>query len=133
MTHPDTDTLLKFVLQTLGESDEPIVRDHLLTCEQCRALQQNLQNDINRLGSVNLHIEMPAPPRLPRLWRVPMAVSRLAAALAVGFLMGYATAQLSDPVSSIPVQQRLIPAQVAVPSSGYVPCQAVDLKTIRAR
>ena len=131
MTHPDTDTLLKSVLETLGESDEQIVRAHLSTCEQCRALQQNLQGDINRLGRVNLHIEMPAPPRLPRRWRVPMAVSRLAAALAVGFLMGYVTAQLSEPVSSVPVQQRLIPVEVAVPASGYIPCQPVDLKTTR--
>ena len=131
MTHPDTDTLLKFVLQTLGESDEQIVRDHLSTCEQCRALQQNLQGDINRLGSVNLHIEMPAPPRLLRRLRVPTAVLRLAAVLAVGFLIGYATAQLSEPVRTVPVQQRLIPVEVAVPASGYIPCQAVDLKTSR--
>jgi hypothetical protein len=131
MTHPDTDTLLKFVLQTLQQPDERVVRDHLLTCEQCRARQQNLQGEVQRLGRLNLHIEMPAPPRLSRRLRIPMAVSRLAAVLAVGFLMGYATAQLSEPARTAPVQQRLIPAQVVVPSSGYIPCQAVDLKTTR--
>jgi hypothetical protein len=41
------------------------------------------------------------------------------------------TAQLTEPVSSIPVQQRLIPVEVAVPASGYIPCQAVDLKATR--
>jgi hypothetical protein len=55
----------------------------------------------------------------------------VAAALAIGFLMGYLTSRLLDPVRSIPVPQRLIPAQVAVPTSGYIPCKAVDLKTIR--
>jgi hypothetical protein len=131
MTHPDTDTLLKFVLQTLEESDEPVVREHLAACDQCRELQQNMQREVQRLGSINLPIGMPAPPRLPGRLRVPMAVLRLAAVLAVGFLIGYGTAQLSQPVNSVPVQQRLIPAQVAVPSSGYIPCRAVDLKTSR--
>jgi hypothetical protein len=131
MTHPNTDTLLKFVLQTLEEPDEPIVREHLAACDQCRELQQNMQREVQRLGRINLPIEIPVAPRLPRRLRVPMAVLRLAAVLAVGFLMGYATAQLSQPVSSVPVQQRLIPARVAEPSSGYIPCQAVDLKTMR--
>jgi hypothetical protein len=131
MTHPDADTLLKFVLQTLEESDEPIIREHLAACDQCRELQQNVQLEIQRLGRINLPIEMPAPPRLHGRLRVPTAVLRLAAVLAVGFLMGYATAQFSEPVSSVPVQQRLIPVRVAVPSSGYIPCQAVDLKTMR--
>jgi len=133
MTHPDSDTLLKYVLRTLEETDESIVHDHLLTCEQCRALQQNLQGEVRRLGEVNLHIEMPAPPRLPRKLRVPNAVTRLAAALAVGFLMGYVTAQISDRTISVPVQQRLIPARMVVPSSGYIPSQAVDLKISRPR
>jgi len=131
MIHPDTDTLLKHVLQTLEESDEPIVREHLAACDQCRELQQNMQREVQRLGRINMPIEIPAPPRLPRRLRVPTAVLRLAAVLSVGFLMGYATAQLSQPVSSVPVQQRLIPSRVAVPSSGYIPCQAVNLKTIR--
>jgi hypothetical protein len=64
---------------------------------------------------------------------VSLAVSRLAAVLVLGFLMGYVTAQLSDRTISIPVQQRVIPVQLAVPSSEYIPCQAVDLKTMRLR
>jgi predicted anti-sigma-YlaC factor YlaD len=133
MTHPNADTLLEFVLQTLEESDNSIVREHLSTCEQCRELQQMLEGEVKRLESIDMHFDVPSPPRLPRRSRLLMTVSRLAAVLAVGFLLGYVTAQLFDPVRPIPVQQRLIPTQVEVSSSGYIPCQAVDLKTIRAR
>jgi hypothetical protein len=55
---------------------------------------------------------------------------KAAAVLAVGFSIGYATAELSNPVPPIPVQQRLIPSEIAVPSSGYVPVQEVDVRTI---
>jgi hypothetical protein len=133
MTHPDSDTLLKYTLRILDGPEESIVQNHLSTCEQCRVLQQDLQGEVKMLGGVNLHIGMPEPPRLPRRSRVSLAVSRLAAVLVLGFLMGYVTAQLSDRTISIPVQQRLIPVQLAVPSSAYIPCQAVDLKTMRLR
>jgi hypothetical protein len=133
MTHPDSDTLLGFVLQTLDESDSSAVREHLSACEECRERQRKLEGEVARLASVDLQVKMVAPPRLPRRSRLHISVSKFAAVLAAGFLLGYATALLSNPVRPVPVQQRLIPAQVIVPSSGYVPCQGVDLRTPRPR
>jgi hypothetical protein len=133
MTHPDGDTLLQFVLQTLDESGNSAVREHLSACEQCIERQRKLEGEITRLASIHLPVKMIAPPRLPRRSRLTTSVSKIAAVLAAGFLLGYATALLSNPVHPIPVQQRLIPAQFRVPSSEYVPCRQVDLRTPRPR
>ncbi len=77
---------------------------------------------------MELPIEMAAPPRLLRRSRVLVPALKVAAVLTVGFLLGYATAELSNPIPPIPVQQRLIPSQIAVPLSGYVPTQQVDVR-----
>jgi hypothetical protein len=133
MTHPDSDTLLEFVLQTLDESGDSAVREHLSACEQCRERQRRLEGEVTRLARIDLPVELVGPPRLPRRSRLVISVSKFAAVLAAGFLLGYATALLSNPVRPIPVQQHMIPARIAVPSSGYVPCQGVDLRTPRPR
>ena len=129
MTHPDADTLLKFALKTLDESDSSSVSAHLSVCEKCRVLQQKILGELARLEEVEIHTDVPAPPGLPRRLRLPLAVSRWAAVLAIGFLLGYMTAQLSDPVRPVVVQQRLIPTRAEVSSSGFVSCQAIDVTT----
>ncbi|HEX7571897.1 MAG TPA: hypothetical protein VF514_02310 [Bacteroidota bacterium] len=128
MTHPDADTLLKFVIQTLDESESSSVAEHLSVCEKCRDLRQKLLGEFARMGEVEFRIDTPEPPGLPRRLRMTLAVSRWAAVLAIGFLLGYLTAQLSDPVRPVVVQQRLIPTRGEVSSSGYISCQAVDVK-----
>lgn len=128
MTHPDGDALLEFVLQTLDETENEVVRQHLSLCEQCKGEQRRLESDVKRLSTIDLPVEMVSPPRLPRTSRWLMPALKAAAVLAVGFLLGYATAQLSNPVHPIPVQQRLIPSRVAIPSSGYVPAKVVDVR-----
>lgn len=131
MIHPDGDTLLKFVLQTLDESENAAVREHVSACEQCREQEWKLEGEVKRLASIDFRVDMVAPPRLPRRSRLFSTVLRSAAVLAVGFVVGYATAELSNPVHPIPLQQRLIPAEIAVPHSGYIPCQEVDMKIPR--
>lgn len=129
MTHPDADTLLKFVIKTLDESGSSSVTEHLSNCEACRNLQQKLLGEVEKLGQIDFRIDIPSPPALPQRPRMTPAVSRWAAVLAAGFLLGYLTAQLEAPLHPIPVQQRLIPTQGGVPSSGYVSCQAIDVGT----
>jgi predicted anti-sigma-YlaC factor YlaD len=129
MTHPDADTLLKFALKTLDESESSSVAEHLSVCEKCRDLQQKILGELARLEEVEIHIDVPAPPGIPRRRRMALAVLRWAAVLATGFLLGYMTAQLSDPVRPVVVQQRLIPTRAEVSSSGYVSCQAIDVTT----
>ena len=129
MTHPDADTLLKFALKTLDQSESSSVAEHLSVCEKCKDLQQKILGELARLEEVEIHTDVPAPPGLPRRLRLPLAVSRWAAVLAIGFLLGYMTAQLSDPVRPVVVQQRLIPTRAEVSSSGFVSCQAIDVTT----
>jgi hypothetical protein len=130
MTHPNDDRLLEFVLQTLEESEYSVVRAHLLECEQCRDLQRKLQSQVERLGSIDMQIDMAEPSRLPGTPRQFVAAWRWAAVLAAGFLVGFLTARLSDNAHPIAVPQRLIPAEAPTPSSGYVTCQALDLKIV---
>ena len=127
MTHLDGDTVLKFVLETLDEPDSVRVREHLSGCEQCRQRHHELHDEIKRVEGIDLCVGGAVPPRLPRRAGFLRVSSRWAAVLAVGFLAGYVTAEVSRPVRPIPVQQRLIPVRVASPVSGYIPCQAVDL------
>ena len=133
MTHPESDMLLKFVLETLDGADSAAVDEHLSACAQCREQVRKLEGEVRKLASVDLQVEMVAPPRLPRMSRLLTSAWKFAAVLAGGFLLGYATAQLSDPIKPVAVQQHLIPSHVAVPSSGYVPCQEVDLRAPRPR
>jgi hypothetical protein len=130
MTHPDGDTLLKYILQTLDEWEIVTVRQHLSSCEQCEEEARKIEGQVRRLSSLDIPVEIAAPPLLYRRSRglVPMLI--VAAVLAVGFLLGYAAAEFSNPVSTIPVQQRLIPSQISVPSSGNVPAQEVDISSV---
>ncbi len=127
MTHPDGDVLLKYVLQTLDESDRQAVDQHLSLCRECRSLRERTQGEVERLGRIEFHIDVPAPPELPRGHWTAMAVWRWAAVLGVGFILGYVTANLSESPPSIPVQQRLIPTRNAGDSSEFISCQAVDV------
>jgi anti-sigma factor RsiW len=129
MNHPNGDTLLKYVLGTLDESETEAIRQHLSSCEECRNEERKIDGEVTRLSIVDIPLGTVEPPRLPRKTRRLVPVLKAAAVLAVGFFIGYATAELSNPVSPIPVQQRLIPSQVAVPSSGYVPVREVDIRT----
>jgi hypothetical protein len=127
MTHLDEDTLLKFVLETLDEPDAALVREHLSGCQLCTQQEKKFRMEVRRLSDVEVHVEAVTPPRLPRRMRILVVASRAAAILAVGFLAGYLTAELSSSVQPIPVQQRLVPVRVATPPTGYTPCQAVDI------
>jgi len=126
MTHPDADTILKFVLQMLDEPDIAHVRNHLSECEECRKLQQQYLGEIKRLERIDFHVDVPAPPALSRRSRLIPEVPRWAAVLAAGFLLGFLTAQVAAPHHPIPVQQHLIPARGTV-DTGFISCQAVDL------
>lgn len=128
MTHPDSDTILRFALQLLDDRERLEVQEHLSGCKQCRDLCERAMGDVTRLQNIDFDVAIPAPPRLARWLRLPSEVWRWAAVLAAGFLLGYITANLSEPLHPIPVQQHLIPESDWRDSSGFVTCQAVDVK-----
>lgn len=127
MTHPDGDTILKFALQLLDGPENLIVRDHLSGCTSCRGLYEKARNDMARLENIGFDISVPEPPRLIRRSRAMPDVWRWAAVLAAGFLLGYITANLTEPLPPIPVQQHLIPESDRSDSSGFASCPAVDV------
>jgi len=126
MTHLDDDTLLKFHLEMLDPSDDVRIRQHLSACRQCGERDKKVQGEVGRLSEIEMRLDEVAPPPLPRRVRFFAVAARVAAVLAVGFLAGYMTAEVANPLPPNTVQQRLVPARLAAPPSGYVPCQAVD-------
>ncbi len=128
MNHPDEDTLLKYALAALDAPDASLVREHLSVCQACREQQSKTQAELERLSGVAMKVDDAAPPRLQRKAGFLFAAARVAAALVAGFLAGYLTAELSNPLRPMPVQQRLITRPPTTPASGYVSCQAVDAR-----
>jgi anti-sigma factor RsiW len=127
MTHLDDDALLGFVLETLDAPEESRVREHVIGCPECCERMGKVQADVDRLSGVSLQVrEAPVPP-LPVGRRFLPVLTRVAAILAVGFLAGYVTADLSAPVHPEAVQQRLVPGVPAAPRTGYFPCRPVDV------
>ena len=128
MNHLDGDTLLMHLLETLDEQAEAAVRDHLSVCDACRQESGRLRKEIQRISRIDVRVGGANPPPLPGRYRVLRTVSRMAAVLAVGFMLGYLTADLSNTRLPVPVQQRVIPGVVAGTDTDYVPCAAIDLK-----
>jgi hypothetical protein len=126
MNHPDDDTLLKLVLETLDDVDVAPLREHLSACRGCTEKKERIEAEVGRLRGIAVRVEGVAP-RLPRGRRVLLVAVGAAAILVVGFFSGYLTAELSNPIRPSPVQQRLIPASPVASSTGYISCQAVDL------
>ena len=131
MNHVDGDTLLKYVLETLDEQTEAAVRDHVSVCDRCSRAAGKLQAEVQRMAGIEIRMSDAAPPPLPRRFRILQSASRMAAVLAVGFLFGYLTAEVSNPPLRVPVQQRLIPTVVARNDTDYVPCEATDVSVVR--
>ena len=127
MTHFDDDTLLKFLLETLDGADDLQVREHVAGCRQCKGRADKLQEEIGQLSGIEMRIGRGTTPSLSRRFRLLTVVSRAAAILAVGFLAGYMTAEFSNPIRPVAVQQRLVPGYPTIPSMGYYTCQALDV------
>ena len=129
MTHPDEDTLLQFVLQTLGESDYSDVRKHLSRCVHCQGLERKLQQELGRIERVQIQVDAPRFLRLPVLSDAPLRRWRWVAGLAAGFLLGILTARLADYRHPATVPQRLVTQAAPSSPSAYIPCRALDLET----
>ncbi len=130
MNHPDDDTLLQFVLRTVGEAEYSALQQHLSLCEQCREREREMQAEVERLGAIQMQIDLLELPRLPGPIRATIARWGWAAGLAAGFLLGMLTAALTNEEHPAAVPQRLVTTTVVSSSSGYIPCQASDVKTV---
>ena len=127
MNHIDEDVLMKMALQLLEESEEATLREHLSSCEDCKARLARIQQDMELIGSLEPRIEKPLIP-LPksRGFRIP-AWFKVAALLVIGFVSGYGVSQLSDGqvVCIFPYHVRSSPPKRTYPS--FTPCESVDM------
>lgn len=126
--HISEDTLLKFQLELLEGPDERRVREHLSGCEKCSRRLEDLQKQTDIIKSFELDIGETVYP-LPRGRRVTfMPLLKAAAVLAIGFLAGYLTSELTRPHPVDVVGQTLIPKAQVTSISRYTPCEPTDLQ-----
>jgi hypothetical protein len=130
MNHPSEDSLIQLVLQTLGESDYAETQEHISRCEQCRARARKLQEEVGRIGSVKIQVDVPRAPRLPGVPRAYIRRWGWVAGLAAGFLLGLLTTHFGEERHPNAVPQRLVTTAALNSSSGYVSCQAMDVRTV---
>jgi hypothetical protein len=127
MMHPDDDAILKSVLQTLDAREEESVASHCAVCTACRGKREQMEEEIGKMRSVQFAVEVPAPPALRVRRRNLALLWRMAAVLAGGFLLGYATGRFSGDGRVVPVQQRFVPAAVSITGVARAACPAVDI------
>jgi hypothetical protein len=90
-----------------------------------------VQRQIDRLGSVDIHIDVPEVPYPSHGQGHSATVWKWAAVLAAGFLTGFLTGRLVEHPRIVPVPQTLTTVQATTSSFGHVTCRAENLKTFR--
>ncbi len=128
--HVNEDTMLKSALGLLGPQVDRNVRDHLEGCPTCRALQEDVDRTLRDFRDVAPHITAKIP-GLPSLKGNRHLWIRIAAMLAIGFGLGYATSESLRPQSITVVRQHLIPTPPKWPADGFVACDDKDLMPVR--
>jgi len=133
MMHPDEDTLLKYALEVLEGSEVEDVKRHLEVCDACRDQFHTIHEQLGRMKTVSFPVETPDLPLPSTARRRTMStVLRAAAVLLVGFILGYGTALLSEPQSSIVVSQQFRPKTPQVSVTRHTPAEQVDLSSRRS-
>jgi anti-sigma factor RsiW len=131
--HPDDDQLLQLGLGVLPAEVEQEVQGHLAQCAECAEKQSRLRRETDLIGSLEPEIgpiHYPLRPLLQRRSPAWVAVMRVAALVAVGFVAGYAVSYLGRPE---PVT--VVPYYATEPNERdidgpFVFCEAVDTETL---
>jgi anti-sigma factor RsiW len=133
MNHIDDDLLMKIALELLEESDAARVQEHLRDCNDCRSRLARIRRDMELIGSLEPRIERPFIP-MPGVGIVRGARGKrmtawltAAAALFVGFAIGFGASRLSDEriVLVVPHHVYVSPDRHTYPDFTY--CESVDL------
>jgi len=131
MIHLDEDKLLQYVLKTLGEAEYEEARGHIAGCASCRLAQRRMHDELGRIASLHMDVELPDPPGLSGNAREPYRKWRWAIGLAAGFILGFLSATISVDSHPNPVPQRLVPAVAPASRVGYASCQALEIRDAR--
>jgi anti-sigma factor RsiW len=127
MIHPDEDTLLKLVLETLDEPAAGQAAEHLAACEPCRAIFDRFKAEAALLGSFDPPLEISAPP-LPRAKIVSLkSFLRVAAILIIGFSAGFLAREWTRPQAVVVVEQSLV-THAPPDSIAYAACDQTAVK-----
>ncbi len=94
--HPEEDTLLQYVLETLDRSDAIETRTHLDNCSTCRDIEERLRSDVQDLAELPIPVEIPSVPYPARV-RKSVPLLQAAALLLIGFALGVFSSRLSQP------------------------------------
>ena len=129
MTHIDDQTILRYVIDTLDEEERSAVLGHISACEQCMREAERTRSDVERISGFALHLPKTTPPPLMRRASPLAVIARMAAVLVVGFLLGYVTAEMSNPTVSIPVKERLLVSSADSHGPGYAPSEATAVNS----
>jgi hypothetical protein len=133
MKHPETDTLLQAILETLQEPELTSVQHHVSGCPECAAHWKELEGQVQTITGVAYPSGEIVPPRLPARHVLGKSILKAAAVLVMGFLMGYATAHLAEEEPRTIVGQRLQPATIPVTTTRNTPSEAIDCATLLLR
>jgi len=120
--HVGNDGLLKYRMELLEEKEAREIRVHLQTCRKCRSLLERVEDDLRRIKGFDPAVEAVVP-LLPaaRRGRV-QSFLRVAAILAVGFLLGAATSEsLRAPLVDV-VPQNLITRPPSTSAGQFTVC-----------
>ncbi len=127
MSHPDDDKLLQSVLHLLSEQEEMVLKDHLSKCSVCRTRLDQLQEQTDLIGNIELETDRPVYPLPPVRRKTLKTIMKIAALILIGFIAGYCTSDLSRPfyVNVIPQQLEITTASRSI--TEFTPCEKVDM------
>ena len=126
MCHFDRDTLYKYALELLNDSDSKFVDKHLLECERCKEKYHEVKNEFDLISSYNPELKVEIP-QLPKKNDIGIVWLRRAAVLFIGFLLGYSTYSLMQSEKVEIVGQSFIPQISYLDSTEFVKCPNVDI------
>jgi hypothetical protein len=124
--HVGEDTLLKLALGLLSASSEKRVRNHLKGCPECQGLMEDVDRTLGQIKDVTPGVTAGVP-ALPSLGNGRYKWLRIAAMLAVGFGLGFFTAESLRSPSIDVIPQQIVPMPPKVPVAEFVPCDGIDL------
>lgn len=127
MKHPDSDTILKYALETLGPDEHAGVAGHMASCAECQKALGDVLRDIDLISGLMPDTgDAVLPSRAkPRFMLIP--VFRAAAILIAGFLAGY---YYSGGARTSPVTvtgQLLEPVPALTAGNDFTSCDVIDI------
>lgn len=106
--HVANDELVKYQMDLLEDAQKSKVRVHLERCRKCKSLFEKVEDDLRRLRGFDPALEIVVPPltggRRGHVW----PILRMAAILAIGFLLGAYSSESLRPSLVEVVPQNLI-------------------------